>query len=155
MTSLKYDFNTSSSCLAGNNRALPQDLPNPMHFLSFRQVYFLSFRRVYFHSNQSRAGVLCTFKVHLYLSTICKVLGMYSSTFLGNLQYLYLSTFKMYFDFQVLLEYFGLFYRIIFLIQKWVTGVDGTSCSLGSVSSVAIGWGPHICLLARTMGHLP
>ena len=38
-------------------------------------------------------------------STICKVLGMFSSTFLGNLQYLYLSTFQMYFDFQVLLEY--------------------------------------------------
>ena len=32
---------------------------------------------------------------------------MYLSTFLGNLQYLYLylSTFQMYFDFQVLLEY--------------------------------------------------
>ena len=43
----------------------------------------------------------------LYLSTICKVLGLYSSTFLGNLQYLYLylSTFQLYFDFQVLLEY--------------------------------------------------
>ena len=43
----------------------------------------------------------------LYLSTICRVLGMYSSTFLGNLQYvyLYLSTFQMYFDFHVLLEY--------------------------------------------------
>ena len=41
------------------------------------------------------------------LSTICKVLGMYSNTFLGNLQYLYLylSTFQMYFDFQVLLDY--------------------------------------------------
>ena len=46
MTSLNHDFNISSSCLAalaGNNRALPQHLPN--------QVHFLSIRRVYFHSN--------------------------------------------------------------------------------------------------------
>ena len=47
---------------------------------------------------------LCSWEL---LSTICKVLGMYSSSFLGNLQYLYLylSTCQMYFDFQVLLEY--------------------------------------------------
>ena len=42
MTSLNHDFNISSSCLAGNNHALPQHLPNPVHFLSIRRVYFHS-----------------------------------------------------------------------------------------------------------------
>ena len=43
MTSLNHDFNKiSSSCLAGNNHALPQHLPNPVHFLSIRRVYFHS-----------------------------------------------------------------------------------------------------------------
>ena len=42
MTSLNHDFNISSSCLAGNNHALPQYLPNPVHFLSIRRVYFHS-----------------------------------------------------------------------------------------------------------------
>ena len=42
MTSLNHDFNISSSCLAGNNHALPQNLPNPEHFLSIRRVYFHS-----------------------------------------------------------------------------------------------------------------
>ena len=40
MTSLNHDFNISSSCLAGNNHALPQHLHNPVHFLSIRRVYF-------------------------------------------------------------------------------------------------------------------
>ena len=72
---------------------------------------------------------------------------MYSSTFLGNRQYLYLSTFQMYFYFQVLLEYIQVL--LAFLSHyfptstKWVTGVDGTSCSLASVSSVATELGPH------------
>ena len=56
---------------------------------------------------ETRAGQEYFVLKHLYLSTICKVLGIYSSTFLGNLPYLYLhfGTFQMYFDFQVLLEY--------------------------------------------------
>ena len=41
--SLKHEFTTSSSCMSGNNHALPQHLPNP--------VSFLSIRRVFFHSN--------------------------------------------------------------------------------------------------------
>ena len=40
MTSLNHDFNISSGCLAGNNHALPQHLPNPVDFLSIRRVYF-------------------------------------------------------------------------------------------------------------------
>ena len=48
---------------------------------------------------------------------------------------------QAYFDFQVFFEYFGLFYGIIFLIQKWVTGVAGVSCSLAAVSNVAAEWG--------------
>ena len=73
---------------------------------------------------------------------------MYSSTFLGNRQYLYLylSTFQMYFDFQVLLEYIQVLLAFLshyFPSTKWVTGVDGTGCSLASVSSVATEWGPH------------
>ena len=60
-------------------------------------------------------------EVHLYLSTICKVhgLGMYLSTFQRNVEYLYFSStfLKVLFD----------FYGIIFLIQKWVAGVN---CSL-------------------------
>ena len=73
---------------------------------------------------------------------------MYSSTFLGNIQYLhlYLSIFQMHFDFQVLfrvhLSTFG-FLSHYFPNTKWVTGVDGTSCSLiASVSNVATEWGP-------------
>ena len=42
MTSLNHDFNISSGCLAGNNHALPQHLPNPVNFLSIRRVYFHS-----------------------------------------------------------------------------------------------------------------
>ena len=42
MTSLNHDFNISSSCLAGNNHALPQHLPNTVDFLSIRRVYFRS-----------------------------------------------------------------------------------------------------------------
>ena len=42
MTSLNHDFNISSSCLAANNHALPQNLPNPVHFLAIRRVYFHS-----------------------------------------------------------------------------------------------------------------
>ena len=42
MTSLNHDFNISSSCLAGNNHALPQHRSNPVHFLSIRRVYFHS-----------------------------------------------------------------------------------------------------------------
>ena len=80
---------------------------------------------------------------------------MYSSTFLGNRQYLYLylSIFQMYFDFQVLLEYIQVLLAFLshyFPSTKLVTGVDGvdgvdgTGCSLASaVSSVATEWGPH------------
>ena len=42
MTSLNHDFSISSSCLAGNNHALLQHLPNPVHFLSIRRVHFHS-----------------------------------------------------------------------------------------------------------------
>ena len=52
MTSLNHDFNISSSCLAGNNHALPQNLHNPVHFLSIR--------RVYFHSNAAKAAMFDT-----------------------------------------------------------------------------------------------
>ena len=40
--SLNHDFNISNSCLAGKNHALPQHLPNPVHFLSIRRLYFHS-----------------------------------------------------------------------------------------------------------------
>ena len=41
--SWNHDFNNiSSSCLAGKNHALPQHLPNPVHFLSIRRLYFHS-----------------------------------------------------------------------------------------------------------------
>ena len=56
----------------------------------------------------------------------------------------------MYFDFQVLFrvhleaKYFWFSIALFdILIRKWVTGVDGISCSLASVSSVATEWGPH------------
>ena len=74
------------------------------HTHVFKSSFFPSTIKIWQHvqlrlCGQSRAG-------QEYF-TICKVLGMYSGTFLGNLQYLYLylSTFQMYFDFQVLLEY--------------------------------------------------
>ena len=44
--------------------------------------------------------------------------------------------------FRVHLSTFG-FSIALFANTKWVTGVDGTSCSLASVSSVATEWGPH------------
>ena len=40
--SLNGVFNISSSCLSGNNHALPQYPPNPVNFLSIRRVYFHS-----------------------------------------------------------------------------------------------------------------
>ena len=52
----------------------------------------------------------------------------------------------MYFDFQVLLEYIQVLLAFLshyFPSTKWVTGVDGISCSLASVSSVATECGPH------------
>ena len=69
---------------------------------------------------------------------------MYSSTFLGNRQYLYLSTFQMYFDFQVLLEYIEVLFAFLsHYFPNTKMGKWGRSCSLASVSSVATEWGPH------------
>ena len=42
LTLLNHEFNISSSFLLGNNHALPQHLPNPVHFLAIRRVYFHS-----------------------------------------------------------------------------------------------------------------
>ena len=42
ITSLNHVFNISSSCLSGNNHALPQNPPTPVNFLSIRRVYFHS-----------------------------------------------------------------------------------------------------------------
>ena len=54
--SLNHDFNISSSCLAGKNHALPQHLPNPVHFLSIRRLYFHSNAKLW-SSDKTNYGV--------------------------------------------------------------------------------------------------
>ena len=90
----------------------------------------------------------------LYLSTICKVLGMYLSTFLRNstctqVHFKSTSIFKY---FSSTFKYFWLF-GIIFLIQKCVTGVAGISCSLAYVILCPVLHlnGPHISLFTTCL----